>query len=259
MAENAFGNYEMDQKPQTWISYLRNNAWVGIGGAVEWITSRDMDIPPEDYSSRFDNAVAALVDELQRLAPASCEAAVEGTPIGDPHAALRPVPHGCWASVRYKQADYELGAFNLILVDDFDEWGGMLDGRDEGYTRLRIDTRFVLLRWHPATLEIDPDRQIASRNDRQITASARISEPAVRRYIEKVMSLLPVTDSPFTIKELKAFAESRFPAVQRTVIRKIHAELFPNKKRGRHGAPNSARQERIEELCRKENAAQLHK
>ncbi len=244
----------------TTCSQLKENSWIGFGAAVDWIALRGQSVAEGEYGARLDHAVAALIGEIQRLDPASCEAVVEGVELLDVQGPHVSVLHGCWPGVRFRAADFALGAFNLVLVDDDDEWGGSLDGRSDGFTKLRIRTRFILDRWQLGTLEVDPDKQVVAKGLQKISKSARYSEPGFTQFIEKLLSLAPADILPLTVREVEAVTKVSFPTVPRDVLRRIYKQIAGSQRPGPRRTRNSDldRKKRFQEWCEKILAAQLH-
>jgi len=238
------------------LEHLKERAWIGFGAAVEWIAGRGKPIPQAQYDERLDGAVAAILAELQRLDPASCAATVEGVPLSDPNAAHVSVPHGCWPSVCFRQSDFMCGAFYLVLVDDADEWGGALDGRPDGFTRLRVRTSFLLDRWYPGILEKDADKQAKSKSQWSVSRGAQYSEPAVKRFIEEVISHLQGMMS-LTQREIEPIVRDRFLRIPRDEVRRIYGKMTPSHPRGPRGPRDPSRARKVQELREKMKLAQL--
>ncbi|PSH63757.1 hypothetical protein CU102_23140 [Phyllobacterium brassicacearum] len=241
-------------------AHLKENAWIGFGAAVDWIALRGQSVAEGEYGDRLDDAVAVLITEIQNLDPASCEVVVEGVELLDVKGPHVSVLHGCWSGVRFREADFELGAFNLVLVDDDDEWGGSLDGRSDGYTKLRIRTHFILDRWQLGTLEVDPDKQFAAKKLQRVSKGARYSELGFTQALNKLISLAPADILPLTVRELDFITKAKFPTVPRDVSRRIYKKIAGQQRPGPRGSRDSdlGRKKRIQELCEKILAAQLH-
>ncbi len=172
-----------------------------------------------------------------------------------------PIPYGIWSQVRMPGQTADRRFYVLDLVDDESEWGGrlvLLDG--DGYEQLRIRSRFVLQRWLPGVLEIDPAQQSASRQKAAVSAASKFSEPAVRAYVEAIVHKAPDTLVPLRAWEIEQLVHDKFPGIPRQHIRAICREMRPAEwpsVRGVHGSKSIGRAEQLDKFRQKLRSAEL--
>ncbi|CAN7208918.1 hypothetical protein LJR231_000609 [Phyllobacterium sp. LjRoot231] len=238
---------------------LITSTWIGFSAAVDWIACRGHIVPESD--ARMDVAIAALLAELLTLEPTSCQAVVEGVSDKSEGRMHRPLPYGIWPHVRLPDQAADLRFYLLDLVDNESEWGGrlvLLDG--ESYEQLRIRSSFILQRWLPGVLEIDPAQQVAFRQKAAISAASKFSEPAIRAYVEAIVHKVPERLGPLRIWEVERLVHEMFPGVPRQYMRAIFREIRPAEwpsVRGVHGSKTAGRREALQKFSHELRSAEL--
>lgn len=239
---------------------LHESEWIGFGAAVEWIACRGRNMPEHEYKKRLAEATETLVDRLCQLDPYSCEAIVEGIPTQEPDNKYGSVDHGVWPNVELNDAEYSLDDYYLALVDEKDEWGGSVENRSGGWTRLRIRTYFVRENWKAGSLELDPAKQPDPNDSKDLPKGSFRESVIARSFIEYILAHIPDDLVPPPDDDIVQLVRERFPDISRPVARRILKQVRPKNwpsKRGPRGPRQPDRNKRWEKFRRLMIAADL--
>ena len=241
------------------LDNLTEQEWIGFGAAVEWICMRGKPMPLHQYESRLDEAAAILASELYKCGEVESEQTVKGVANDDPDGFQKSIPHFVWKNVVVHEDEYDLQRWNLALVGRNDEWGAELIGPTRRYLDLQIKSGFILRRWRPATLELDPMRIGGGKNS-SAGRTKKSADGDLLLFAVAVFRQLPGHLSPLRQQEFEELVKARFPDCTRTKSRDFFTKYKPKNwttKRGPRGPQDTDRARRLDEFRQKMISAEL--
>ncbi|WP_442577792.1 hypothetical protein ACSBOB_19770 [Mesorhizobium sp. ASY16-5R] len=198
---------------------LLDNVWLGVGAAVEWIAFRGDRVPAADHDKRIEEASKALLTTLQKRANDGGRAVVLGKK-GDRTEKRQPIPDSVWwEEITLDIRLFDVGGrYYLSLVGDDDEWGASVEGRDERWSDLAIDTQFVLVHWKPKTPESGPPSQ---GGDTVVPRRNEFSVPKAERLLQKILADWPSDELPLSKAEFVAIFRIAYPSASRDRVKAL--------------------------------------
>jgi hypothetical protein len=191
---------------------LKDEAWIGLTWAVDWIAFRGMSFEHLDedaYNASIDEAARQMISRLAQLEsnlpPGTPLKLAKGVWEGEEHLPDAYPTELLWGDASLDIADYDRGKYVLVLTGSHDSDGatGALIGRCKSWVRISVTTKFIRKHWPPA-----PRSAIG-----ELPKSHFCSDAEVMREVKKIVAACPPEIMPLPKDKMLLILRHRCPGV----------------------------------------------